>query len=121
MRGFWFMVEAALAGVILVSFVAFLATSSLSAEQLDLTETAYLTLEGLNKQGLLKQDAHTNNVTAISNRIQIAGFNHSVQICTPQECVGPEPTGRNIWAASYMIAGVGVFNPKEVRLFISQV
>ncbi|MBI4020835.1 MAG: hypothetical protein HY369_01190 [Candidatus Aenigmarchaeota archaeon] len=119
MRGFWFMVEAALAGLILTAFVAFLVSTNLSAAETDYTAIAYTILADLNEQDLLKPLAQSGNFSGINSLLTIASVNHTVQICTPQACTGPAPTGTNVWVGSYLVPGVGIYNPKEVRLYLS--
>jgi len=118
MRGFWFMVEATFAGVILVTVVAFFVSSNIYVEEQDLTTKSYRILNGLYRQELLKQYAATGNYTAINNEVSAIGYGHSVQICTPEQCVGDPPNGSNVWAGSYISPGLGVYDPKEVKLYI---
>ncbi|MBI4181550.1 MAG: hypothetical protein HY520_01105 [Candidatus Aenigmarchaeota archaeon] len=118
MRGFWFMVEAALGGIILMAVVGFLVSSSFSAEEDDLTVQGYRLLHGLNRQGLLKSHAMTDNFTAINDLIVYTAASHAVQVCSLEACAGDRPQASNVWVASYVVPGQDRFHPREVRLYL---
>lgn len=118
MKGFWFTIEAVIGGVLLVTFLSFLAATTIEVPPEDLTPLAYKTLDGLNKQGLLKEHAVAGNHTAINNQIRIANVKHSVEICTLVECVGEKPSGGNVWVGTYIIPGHSEYNPREVKLYL---
>ena len=117
MKGAWFMIESIIAGIILISFLAFLAQHNFSFPEEDLTSVAYQTLEGLNRQGILKPNAEAGNFNAINNNIRYFSYNHSVQICTLESCSGSRPSSGNVWVGSYILAGNSVYNPLEVKLY----
>jgi len=118
MKGFWYMIEAVMAGIILVSFVSFLAVQNFAAPEEDLTERAYKTLEGLDSQGLLKGDAVARNHTNINSRVSIFAYSHAVEICSLNSCSGERPSGKNVWVGSYIVPGQARYDPVEVRLYI---
>ena len=112
------MIEAVIAGAILVSFLTLLSFSNIEREETDLSSQAYRLLQGLNRQGLLKANAVALNYTAINNKVRYYAYNHSVQICTPQQCYGSQPSGSNVWVGSYIVPGEGVYSPYEVKLYL---
>lgn len=111
------MLEAIIAGVIMVSFLAFVSSSNFSAPE-DASLIAYKALEGLNKQGLLKQAAQSGDFSLINNNVQVFGYSHSVQICFSSSCLGTQPTGSNVWVASYFTPGSSIYEPREVKLYL---
>lgn len=112
------MIEAMTAGLILVSFVAFLATTSFSAPPVDHTILAYRALHELDAQGQLKTAAVAGDYQAITNLVSIPSLNHTVEICTRSSCSGVQPDAPNIWVGTYFIAGEGTYNPREVKLYV---
>ena len=117
MRGFWFTMEAAIAGIILVSFIGFLSLTSFSAETQDPSLDAYALLHDLNNQGLLKIPASENNATTINNLVTHA-YSHRIQICTATNCTGTRPSADNVWVGTYIISGNSKYAPREVRLYL---
>lgn len=118
MRGFWFTVEAILAGIILISFIGAVTIQSLSAPEEEATVLAYRTLAGLHDQGLLRTYAYQQNATAINNLITLFSLNHSVEVCSLAECIGTKPSASNVWVGTYIISGDSRYNPVEVRLYL---
>lgn len=119
MRGFWFMMEALLAGILLIAFLIFLTSTNISRNEEDPTALGYRTLEGLNRQGLLKPLAAAMNASAIDAEVRLLSFNHSVEICSFDSCIGQRARGRNVWVASYVVPGSGRYDPREVRLYLA--
>ncbi len=118
MRGFWFMIEAVVAGIILVSFLYFISTERIAFPEEDAGTLAYRTLEGLNRQGTLRSAAEEGNATKIDGEVSIYAFGHAVQLCQYDSCTGQVPSASNIWTGSYVTAGNSRYNPREVRLHI---
>jgi len=118
MRGFWFTIEAVIAGVMLVSFLAFIVTTNIAVPKEELSTLAYKTLYGLNRQGLLKEHAIAGDYDAIDRHVSIYAYSHSVEICTLQACEGTKPSGSNVWVGSYIIPGSSTYSPREVKLYI---
>ena len=113
------MVEALLSGILLIAFLIFLTSANISRSEENPTGLGYRTLEGLNRQGLLKPHAAALNATAIDDQVRIFAFNHSVEICSIDRCVGQRARGRNVWVASYVVPGSGRYDPREVRLYLA--
>lgn len=118
MRGFWFMIEAIIAGMILVGFLSFLVTVNLSAPDEEMSMAAFKSLSDINKQGLLKEYAQDENYTAINDQVKIYSLNNSIAICTLTSCVGDSPSGSNIWIGSYITPGYNQYFPREVKLYV---
>lgn len=113
------MIEAVIAGMIIVSFLIFLSRTSITFAEDDLSPLAYKSLEGLNKQGLLKADASLGDFNAIKNRFSFPAHNHSIEICNLDDCVGEGLSAGDVWVGSYIIPGNAAYGPKEVRLYLS--
>ena len=128
MRGFWYTVEAIIAGLLIITFLTILGTINLTQPQQGDPQVLVLkTLRDLDDRGLLRGYAANNNYAGLNNAVAIAAYNHTIQICDFNSgCAGIVPTARNVWVGSYFIAGDdlvsgnGVFAPREVRLFLWQ-
>lgn len=121
MRGFWYMVEAILAGIIILGFLIaisgrYIATSG--AE--DIALKGYEILKGLDDQGLLRNYTIAEDFSGLDSRIQFFSYNHTIQICREDgSCVGSTPTAADRYVATYLVAGNGtLFKPYEVRLYL---
>jgi hypothetical protein len=117
MKGFWFTIEAVIAGVILVSFLGFLVSANLAVPE-DPALLAYKTLDSLDRQGLLKENAAVGDYAAINSHVSISAFGHSVEICSAESCSGIKPSASSVWVGSYITPGKGKYNPLEVRLYL---
>ena len=117
MRGFWYMLEAVIAGIIIIGFLAVMSQSYMAPTQ-DYTLKAYAVLKGLDEQGVLRPYAEAGDWGGLDSEIKLYGRNHSIQLCTPSECIGQLPQGENVWVGNYMIAGGQGYNPMQVKLYV---
>jgi len=119
-KGFWFTVESIIACSIIVSFLLVAAKFYvIPAESADLSEKAYEILEGLDKQDILRNYTVSHDYSGLNSEVRLFIYNHSVQICDQAgTCYGPEPAGRNIWAATYIISGYQNYSPHEIKLYV---
>jgi hypothetical protein len=130
MRGFWYMLEAVIAGIIIIGFLAVMSQSYMSPTQ-DYTIKAYSVLKGLDEQGVLRPYAEAGDWGGLDSEVRIYGRNHSIQLCTASECVGRLPEGQeadgrrqespsvhNVWVGNYIIAGGQDFSPVQVKLYV---
>lgn len=120
MRGFWYVIEAVLAGIIIFGFLAMLGRTYITLpDPTDLSITGYETLKSLDDQGLLRSYVVDKNYTGLNSIIKIGRYSHSIKICGYSgTCVGPDPNATNIWVAVYIIGGNESYSPHEVRLLI---
>jgi hypothetical protein len=120
MRGFVFMLEAVLAGIILVGFMLFLAhtvSSSMSSEERSFGSV----LPELDQRGELSGPAYSGNYQTIEDLVSIYGYSDSVVICDSSgNCVGDVPQADKVWVSGYFLAGETVLDPREVRLYVWQ-
>jgi hypothetical protein len=119
MRGFWYIIEVVLAGVIIFGFLAVLGRTYIALpEPTDLSIMGYEALKSLDDQGLLRSYVVDKNYTGLNSIIKMGRYSHSVKICGySSTCVGPTPNATDIWVAVYAIAGNESYSPHEVRLF----
>ena len=112
--------EAVIAGTILVSFIAAIGSFYIFApENPDLNTRAYAVLEGLENMGLLRNYTVALDYDGLNNEVPVYNYNHSIQICDPSgTCFGNTPSKDTVWAGSYIIAGESGYTPYEVKLYI---
>ncbi len=120
MRGFWYIIESVLAGVVIIGFLTVLGRTYITLpEPIDLSVMGYETLKSLDDQGLLRSYVVDKNYTGLNSLVAVGSYNHSIKICNYSgTCVGPTPDASNIWIAVYLIAGSDSYDPHEVRLFL---
>ena len=121
MRGFWHMLEAIVAGLLIMLFlVAVVGRPVAKAEPRDLTQRAYEILESLERQGSLPPAADADDYASIEAAISYRAANRSAQVCKfDGTCTGPPPTAKTRWRGTYLHAGKSGYSPKEVRLFLT--
>ena len=123
MRGFWYMIEAILAGFIIVTFLLVARTEFIlgTVPQYDVTLKAYDILRGLDDQELLRNYTINEDPEGLNLQVKFYTYNHSIEICSYSgTCVGSEPNATNVWTGYYVIAGDDTVNykPYEIRLYI---
>ena len=120
MKGIWYMLEALLAGIILITFLVTLKAVYLSmTPQEEASTEAYITLKELDENGLLRDYAVANDYNSLNNEISLYYYNHSVEICNSQgSCFGEKPESENVWVGSYIISGSSGFAPRTVKLYL---
>ncbi len=118
MRGFWYMLEAIIAGIIIIGFLAVISQTFINPQQSDLSARAYDALKGLDQQGVLRPYAAAGDWGGLNSEVRIYDSNHSIMLCTHSQCVGQRPEANNVWVGNYMIAGDQTYNPVQVRLYM---
>jgi hypothetical protein len=113
------MVEAIIAGIIIMGFLVIVMTTNISAPEEDLTLRAYEILKGTDDKGSLKPLAAGYDLAGINDEVDITPYSHTVQVCNSEGvCQGARPSGKNVWVGSYLIAGNNTFQPLEIKLYI---
>jgi hypothetical protein len=119
MRGFWYMLEAVIAGIIIIGFVAVVSQSYINVSHEDFTLQAYQSLKGLDDQGILRPYAAAGDWGYLNSQVKIYNKNHTVEICSPSGCQGGQkPEGANVWVGSYLISGDQNYQPLQVKLYL---
>ena len=119
MRGFVFMVESVLAGILLVGFMLFLADSYTQARPYEPDFSGVL--PELDSQGLLRGYAYSGDTSGLEAEISLPGYSHSVQFCDSAGiCMGQVPNEREVRVSSFFLAGETDLEPMEVKLFVWQ-
>jgi len=118
MRGFWYMLEAVIAGIIIIGFVTAVSQIYMSPSQEDFTLKAYQELRNLDEQGILRTYAAAGDWGNLNNQVRIYGKNHTVEICSPSGCQGGIPAGQNVWVGNYIISGSQNYQPMQVKLYL---
>lgn len=113
------MIEAVLAGIILVSGITIASSAVVNSPSSNLQERAINLLQALDDRDQLRNWTVSKNTDMIANSILIPSYKHTVQICDHTfQCRGSLPSSTNIFTGSYIIAGDGVFEPYQVKLHI---
>ncbi|MBI2084033.1 MAG: hypothetical protein HYT70_00225 [Candidatus Aenigmarchaeota archaeon] len=126
MKGTYYTIEAALAVLLVVSIFLLLFLAPQKNPEIDRANaktSIYKGLETLDSKGSLREQALSNNATAIKNdlddflpfniQISVAIYNKSFSNLTAE--VADQPV--DIVGVSYYIAGdVGNYTPKEIRV-----
>ena len=122
MRGFWFIVEAVFASIIMVSFLLFMGRLYVRAPALEnLDEKTYELLKGLDEQGVLRNYTVNGDFLGLDSEIELYTHNHSVEICNYDLlCEGVKPNASNVWVGTYLVAGNESYNPHMVKLYLWQ-
>jgi hypothetical protein len=119
MRGYVFMLESVLAGILLVGFMLFLAHSYTQARPYEPDFSDVLT--ELDDQELLRGYAYSGDASGLEAEISLPGYSHSVQLCdSAGSCTGEIPNQREVRVSSYFLAGETDLEPMEVKLFVWQ-
>jgi hypothetical protein len=120
MRGVMFMLEAVIASMIILSFMAVIGIACNTKSYPDeMSSIAFNALEGLDNQGILRNYTEALNYTGIADEAQAGPYGKSVQLCDyAGSCVGSAPSSSNVWVGTYIVAGLSEYQPREVRLYI---
>ena len=122
MKGFWYMVESIVAGVILISFLIVLASHETNKTYVeDMSVKGYKIFTDLSQRGSFRNYVYSDNITAIINDIEVPGYHYNVTICNSAgHCNGYEPydIDSTTWVSSYILAGNSSYEPRIVRLYI---
>jgi hypothetical protein len=119
MRGFWYMIEVVIAGIILIGFLLFVSGVYANIPEQDISIRGYSILHELDHQGVLRGYVNDGNYSGLNSQIILFGYNHSVQICDQGgNCLGNSPDADNVWVGNYMVAGDQNYNPKLVKLYM---
>ena len=122
MKGQWKTLEAIIAGVVILLFLAALnsvSTSSLS----EAPPHGYRALQSLDEKGTLRGPVYDDDAATVSSLIDstgyLTGFNHTVQICDEAgSCSGSRPSDADVWTYRLILSGEDVYEPKEVVLYV---
>jgi len=114
-KGFLYVFESILAGIIIISFLLILTTwnNPVIAEPKGI-------LKGLDERGILRIYVENNNVDALNDAIGSMGFNYNytIEICKTGGCVGYKPQKRTMYVETYIVTGYSFYEPAIVRLYI---
>ncbi len=121
MKGQWKTVESVIAGMVILMFVAGLASTSVHVPS-SADATGNRALDAVYEKGVLRQYAAAKDLSSIESEIAatgyMSGYNHSVTICNQTVCVGTAPEEENVWRSSLLISGDEYHEPMEVILYI---
>ena len=119
--------EAAIACIVIGMFLIFIVEGfSIDPQPMDVSESAYNILKGLDDRGALRNHAVSMDYGSINseiNKASLAGYNHTVQVCDDVgQCAGSAPSGvDDVWVGSYFIAGKTVYRPVEIKLYLWEI
>ena len=113
------MLEAVIAGIIIIGFVAAISQIYMSPSQEDFTLKAYEELRSLDGRGILRSYAAAGDWGGLDSEVRIYGRNHTVEICSPAGCQGGQrPESLNVWVWSYIVSGSQSYQPLQVKLYL---
>ena len=118
MRGFWHIVEAVLACLIMFGFLIVITRNIVVVPEKALDVKAYEILQDLDEQGILRGYAVNYDYQSLDAYVPIYARSHSVQICNATYCAGDVPSAKTIWVGSYIIAGDDSYEPRVIKLYI---
>jgi len=118
MRGFWYMLEAIIAGIIMIGFIAVVSRVYINPSHEDFSLRAYQSLKELDEQGILRIYAAAGDWGSLNSQVRIYDRNHTIEICSPGGCQGGRPEGMNVWVGSYMVSGSQSYQPMQVKLYL---
>jgi hypothetical protein len=114
------MLEAVLAGVLLIGFMLFIAAAfPVPTGEPDISSRGYVQLQQLNDRSELRPLASSGDYTGIESAISVPGYKHSVEICPSSgSCTGNMPSEKEVWISSYILSGDSSYSPDIVKLYI---
>jgi len=122
MRGFWYMLESIMAGIILVSFLIVLSSHATTETYTDAMSTrGFEALSQLSQKASFRNRVYLNDIDGIINEIDVPGYYYNVSICDYSgNCNGFDPSPYNVtmWSSSYVFSGIDDYNPKVLYLYI---
>jgi len=109
-----------MAVLIMVGFLLVIGSVYVAKPQsADMTLRAYNMLQGMDNHGILRNYTESLNYTGIAGYMESYTYGKSAQICDyAGNCVGSAPSSNDVWAAAYIVAGSGEYQPREVRFYI---
>ncbi len=114
-KGFWSIAEAAIAIVLIFSFL-FALMPGLAKKQHPDPEVAYSALGNMDIRDLRKL-SEAYDYGAIADRISVSGFRHSVEVCGYSGCKGEIPEGE-AYVATKVLAGYSSYSPRLVKVYV---
>jgi len=120
MKGFWYIVEAVLAAIIIFGFLIAISVKYFAPEPVsDVSLKGYSILKSLDEQDILRNYTVNLDYNGLNSQIRLFTYNHSIQICNfSGVCNGTRPNATNLWAASYIISGDTLYEPYEIKLYL---
>lgn len=120
MKGFWHIVDAVLATVILLSFLIIASRAVLvTPEETRLNRIPFTVLNGLDNKGVLRDRVVAMDAAALEGEITQFLYNYGIQICDAENnCNGTVPSAKNVWVGAYFISGNHTYDPHTVKLYI---
>ena len=116
MRGIVFILEAVIAGILLLLFMALI--PPLLAKLPATENPGWQMLEQLDYQGSLRNWTIAENSTGLNSLIETSYWNHSIQICNLSACAGSAPVATNVLVSSRFIGGEQNYSPHVVKLYL---
>lgn len=120
MKGFWRIVESVMAVIIVMGFLLSAGSVYLSrTDPQELVPAGYERLKDLDARGLLRPLAANGDCEGISALVEMPGYSHAVRICDfGGACTGNYTEGSDVAVSTYIIAGHGSYEPREIRLYM---
>ena len=121
MKGFWRIIESAIAVMIILGFLATAGSVYLAKNNSmeGVGAKGYEALKSLDQRGVLRPNATAGNSEAINSLISFPGYNHSIVLCPYNgNCSGSYEISPNVAVSRYIISGHENYAPVEVRLYI---
>ena len=120
MKGFWYIVEGVLAGIIIFGFLIAISGKYFAATGVtDVSLKGYSILKSLDEQGILRNYTVNQDYDGLNSQIRLYTYNHSIQICNfSGVCNGTKPNATNLWVANYLISGDILYEPYEVKIYL---
>lgn len=118
MRGFWHIVDAVLASLIVVGFALILVQPMFTTGE-DPSQEVFAELQGLQQQGVLRPLAAAGDYNTINSKVKMYGYNHTVKICDyTGNCAGGTVENGRVWIGNYILAGDTEYEPMVVKLYV---
>ncbi len=120
MRGFWHLVDAVMASIIMMGFVGLMSqTIIFTPETEGLNFAAFQELKELDEQGVLRDYAVAMDPIGLDSKVTLYAYSHTIQICDYSgTCVGERPEDENVWVGTYMVSGKDYYSPHTIKLYI---
>ena len=119
MKGFWYTVEAIIAGIVVIGFLIVISKGIFLAPNIGIYQTEAMDiLDDLYNKGYLRDYAVLQDNDTLDSLISTE-YNHTIQICNSVGvCTGNKPSQDNLLLGMYFVGGKSTYNPYIVKLYL---
>lgn len=118
-KGIVYTLEAAIGTVIVL--LGIITIFPIQSSRAGLSDVGYNCLSFLGQNGSLRQYAESGMLDQINISLSTcipSVMDFTFMVCSTADCIGSLPSGKTIYASSYVIAGYDTYNKKLINLWM---